>query len=1216
MSQHVRWNRFSRPLISIGIWFRVCLAVIAEQGEVELNRLFDGRPPDVFINQFEPSLESNWGGTPLSYLSMADGVAVTVSETVSGEDFAVTGTLLIWDLSGGRLSQAVALPARITAIGGVRGSGRIVAAGGPVNKDSTSGFVVAVDLGSGQVVTEFVPRHESGQDLNLRFSEDGDWAVLRDGEGFDDNGELTVTHVAYHLGNGATEGVPVNVSDWDLLEPLSSQIASASTGLPNWLETVGDIDGMFALAADLRGPGLWRTDTWERITRLGEFSSPWQNWAVAPDGLKLVSWRAGVAGGLTLWDLNTFRVKRIEEPGFRPELAPAFSHDGEWLRYKRRDSKSGEIEIISRNLRDDSTQIAQRLPADDFSYFPDSRIHGVFSAEGSHLLIANGPDSVSRITWDLAGRPTTVKVPVTGKRPLSIASDGSTGAFAVLRVPGEDLDFPVHLVNLKSGKTLRTWNVTTVGHEPHFASTHHPATGETALSHFTSGPSLGYYGGDVVNFAPRGLQRVPGYLAGADAAPPSNGAHAWSLDFMNLAPGQAPLLAIYSSNGHFRTWDLVRQTFVHDYQWEKFNPEIYAAESAFPLFSNLVATNGGRAFLPLRDGGIGVIALLADGTVARLADLWSLPGNGWFAVTPEGYYACSVGSERHVYFRIDGRIHPFDQFDAFLNRPDRVAEALGAFPGEVEGLLRAHNRRLTALGIEDSSVALDTTSVPRLEVEGDVPLIHDGESLSITVTGYAQGDASLERLNVSANDVPVFGAKGKSLVKARKIGEIVSIPLEPGENILRVSVSDSRGLESVAQELRVHRSARGEQPDLYLFMVGTSDYGNDEYDLDFCAKDARDLTETLEKASVGFGQIRKKIIVDSQATRKGILGAGDFLQSSRPGDRVIVFFAGHAVLDSEFHYFFGPHDMDFDNPSARGLSFADLESLIDGIPARERLILVDTCHAGAVDAGLLDELQKAEAKATSGQRTAVPFDPVATARNQRFVEELFVDLRRGTGATVLSAARGLESAEESSEWSNGVFTFSVIDALRNQAESDRNRDQILFVSEMLDYASSTVVRLTAGRQHPNIRSQNLAVDFPVAMNVDPCQSETPESFLRRYLIRMSCDSGRLPVPLDRVLAMFADRVTYFGKVMSSAELRAELETDHAHFFERYYTANSIGHSDISNDGQTAVIDYEMAFRLGYLDASNNNASKEGLQKMRIRLVRGINDWRITAVEER
>jgi hypothetical protein len=52
------------------------------------------------------------------------------------------------------------------------------------------------------------------------------------------------------------------------------------------------------------------------------------------------------------------------------------------------------------------------------------------------------------------------------------------------------------------------------------------------------------------------------------------------------------------------------------------------------------------------------------------------------------------------------------------------------------------------------------------------------------------------------------------------------------------------------------------------------------------------------------------------------------------------------VLDEQFNYFFGTWDMDFNEPSLKGIEYSEIEALLDGITALRKLIFMDTCHSG------------------------------------------------------------------------------------------------------------------------------------------------------------------------------------------------------------------------------------------------------------------------------
>jgi hypothetical protein len=96
----------------------------------------------------------------------------------------------------------------------------------------------------------------------------------------------------------------------------------------------------------------------------------------------------------------------------------------------------------------------------------------------------------------------------------------------------------------------------------------------------------------------------------------------------------------------------------------------------------------------------------------------------------------------------------------------------------------------------------------------------------------------------------------------------------------------------------------------------------------------------------------------------------------------------------------------------------------------------------------------------------------------RFQQDWFADLRRGTGAAVISSSSGNEYSLEGEQWKNGVFTYSLLNGLKNR-QADANKDQLITVSELQAYVIDQVRKLTEGGQNPTVRRENLESDFIV-----------------------------------------------------------------------------------------------------------------------------------------
>ena len=251
--------------------------------------------------------------------------------------------------------------------------------------------------------------------------------------------------------------------------------------------------------------------------------------------------------------------------------------------------------------------------------------------------------------------------------------------------------------------------------------------------------------------------------------------------------------------------------------------------------------------------------------------------------------------------------------------------------------------------------------------------------------------------------------------------------------------------------------------------------------MNYAAKDANDLTDLFETKKDKFENIHIIKVLDHDATKENILKTKEELQKTNINDLVIIYTAGHGFLDDNLDYFFATTDIDVLEPAKKGLSYEELESLLEGIPARKKLLLMDACHSGEIDYDEYDlyiENMGENVVARSVYVSKTSASHIGLDNSFRLMKELFADLRRGSGAVVISSAGGVEYAFESDELKNGVFTYVLINALKSM-KANSNTDKVITISELQKYVMKTVSELTSGKQNPTARRENLEFDFEV-----------------------------------------------------------------------------------------------------------------------------------------
>lgn len=460
----------------------------------------------------------------------------------------------------------------------------------------------------------------------------------------------------------------------------------------------------------------------------------------------------------------------------------------------------------------------------------------------------------------------------------------------------------------------------------------------------------------------------------------------------------------------------------------------------------------------------------------------SYSSNG-IIITPDNYYSVSNNGFSGVAFRSKDNVFPFEQFDLQLNRPDIVAKRLGyASENLVSVYYQAYKKRLKKAGLSESVIKSDY-HLPEIKILSELPAsITNNKWLKLRVKAWDSKN-NLEKINVKINGVPVFGLGGIKTDKAQTIVKNLTIELSKGKNKVQLSVINDKGTESLKENFETYYSGDNEKPELYIIAIGVSEYSKSEYNLEYAAKDANDLIDFFNGQKESFKKIHMLKITDKDSTKENILTTKEFLTKSGVNDKVIFSLAGHGILDNNLNYYFGTTDIDFKNPSGRGLLYEEIEEILDGIPARNKLMLIDTCHSGEVDK---EQIEIINDKTAFLKNIVVTRDFRGVKISQKSLSEtgidykllngLFADTGSGTGTVVISSSSGVEFAFESDKFKNGVFTYSLLEALKTRT-GDLNRDGTISVSELKDYVSENVASLTDNKQTPTFRKENSEVDF-------------------------------------------------------------------------------------------------------------------------------------------
>jgi len=440
--------------------------------------------------------------------------------------------------------------------------------------------------------------------------------------------------------------------------------------------------------------------------------------------------------------------------------------------------------------------------------------------------------------------------------------------------------------------------------------------------------------------------------------------------------------------------------------------------------------------------------------------------------TPDRYYMMPPTLTTEMHFAKGFQTYSFAQFDLQLNRPDIVLQRMGeAAPELIQMQQKAAERRWQKAGM---TAAQDLQAFDSMEPL----LLYNRKELSNSstepvvemqfITRYAA--ANIKQLTVYVNGQKAY--TGKAGTNRWKI----PVALSAGNNLIEASYLNNNGTESLRESIDItFEPVTPVEARTYYIGIAVSHYADSNYNLQYATKDVQDIAQRFQQQ---YSNASVHLYTDTAVTLPLLDRIHQLLQQTTVHDRVVVSYSGHGLLDTGYNFYLASYATSFEQPALHSIPYASLTNIFTDVPARQKLLLIDACHSGEIDKENVQFNFGSSMAAKPLGRSSIRKVQGKTqlGNTVKLMETYFTDVSKDLGVNIISAAAGEEYALESSEWNNGVFSYSFMQALFDK-KADSNYDKKITQTELRKYMQQRVQELTNGKQQPTSRSVNASYDW-------------------------------------------------------------------------------------------------------------------------------------------
>ncbi len=544
-----------------------------------------------------------------------------------------------------------------------------------------------------------------------------------------------------------------------------------------------------------------------------------------------------------------------------------------------------------------------------------------------------------------------------------------------------------------------------------------------------------------------GLWRVADGKELHDLRSPSAEQHYWPglVEAVAFSP-DGKVLAVGSDDRVIRLWDPEKGTPLGEPLRRHGHTVKSLAFSADGKY--FVSASGNGLDTGHGDGQVKLWSMPAGGGAPRyLCTLVAFPDASWAVIEPRGLYDASNGGDVPWLHWVRN------------NEPIGLRQLRDQFyePHLLDKLRKISDEPLRP-------VRRDVGALPPAP-KVSAPAV-DAKKKQVTVK-VGNGGGGVGRVAVYVNNKEVPAAAVADKVDEKTGDAEVTVDLSKvatlrgkGDEVRVVAWNKDGDLASrgMVREIDDTAAAAPEPPELYAVVVGVSEYAGRGLTLTFSSADAEAMGQALQKgAKELFGADKVHMaLLSNQAgskppTKENIRKAFEDAKQARPGDVLVVYFAGHGVSpkgDRDLYCYLtaeatsrDPADYAKGRPCAAACVNSDeLVEWVKQVPALKQVMMLDTCASGAAARGVALPLAQRR-DVSSGQVRAVG------------------GITERTGFHVLMGCAADKVSYEASQFEHGLLTYALLEGMRGPGKDDRG---VVRAEKLFQWAAARVPQLAHG----------------------------------------------------------------------------------------------------------------------------------------------------------